>query len=88
MFILRKVLKNNVVDNKIIGENYQLVTKIHAKEAFDELVKSEPYFEGEKEKIFAILVYNSGSETLALFEDYTYYMMLNNSTTFEKISKK
>jgi len=88
MFILRKLMTSGIWDNTILGQHYQLVLKSLSPEHFEELLKIEPYFGSERDKIFAIILHESGSKSIALFNGKDYYIMLSDGTTFEKLTEK
>jgi len=86
MFILRTIIKDNPVCNKIIGKHYSRVLRSHTeKTEFEKAIERfypklrEDYFD----EVIAIVVHN---DVDLIYKNQTAYIMTESGQTFEKIN--
>ena len=82
MFVLRRILRDTMVYNKLIGSEYYIILKNEDTEAFNRIVERNGF--SYPEKLFGF-VHHSNGEHEPLIKNSRYYIMCSNGQTFEHI---
>ncbi|RZK73566.1 MAG: hypothetical protein EOO85_17060 [Pedobacter sp.] len=85
MFILRKITGSGVQSNICLNKVYNLIRE-EDKEEFEKTTSLNDYYQSEKAKIYAFLIYDEGSQIIPLFKAQKNYIMSSDGNTFDNLT--
>lgn len=86
MFILRRLTKGKIEANTCLGIEYVIVYSETNKSEFEERVKL--WSASDIKGIYAIIVFNDGSNIMPLYKGSHYYIMTSDGKTFDNVTMK
>jgi len=84
MFILRRITRDNQESNEFLGEYYNIVDSEKSKSDFEAVLKRSD-FAGD---IYCFIICRDGMQTIPLYKNSNYYIMLSNGKTFDNLTFK
>lgn len=87
MYTLRQITPDGIHRNQCLGSHYSVIYRQWHGEKFTELLgKTDTH--PDQHKVFAIVLFQNGSDEYPLYSGFHYYIMTESGKTFERISDK
>lgn len=86
MFILRRITKENLQVNTLLGIEYVIVNRSNDTAEFKERTKL--WSKEDLNGVYGLIAFNDGDNIMPLYDDSTYYIMSSDGQTFDNVTKK
>lgn len=86
MFILRRITLELMQINTYLGLEYVVILKDLSKLDFERT--TEQWTSEDKKNLYGVITFDAGESIMPLYEDSTYYIMIEDGKTFSNVSKK
>lgn len=85
MFILRRITKDCIQTNIMLGDRYQMISDISSPDEFEKALKRSDVV--KKDTVHAFVVTENGNRLLPLFKGQATFIMAETGRTFENCSR-
>jgi hypothetical protein len=87
MFALRQINREGLESNLSLGNRYNIVHRDRHPERFKEAL-GNTVTHPDQEKVYAILIYDGGTDSYPLYEGQYYYIMTESGRTFDNVTMR